>query len=491
MHGRLTRQSFLNSIDCLRLGWFSRLDTPPAELAPSRDTLAERLRTDETQDIRERARSLFVDVPLVTRRAYDAACWQTLDLLDRASTSAILDAAFGTAACRARADALVRTGDSWYLYKVHFGTSYSPRTVDELAYEWMVIDAAGVNLSGAAVLLESGDYRAGMPDKALFLPPLDITTRVSGRAAEFSSTLATIDAATRSAEPPAPRLIPHCRRCPLFGSCTGAGVRHHILELPHLSATQLKEFVDRGYRAVTDLPDSSSLSGRQQTVWRSVTSGQPQVTGDLQGHLDALTWPVHYLDLETTGTAMPLYPGIAPFEHVPFLYSLRACDEPGRLRSHKSFLSPHERAGDRELAERLLQDVDAAGSIIIYSAYQSRIIRGMSRRYPDLAAALGGLLRRAVRLESIVRHNFYHPGFHGRTCLRNMAAALVPGFTYIDLEIEDEASASASYAYLAKGDYYSSARAPLIRRDLFAYCARDTLALMRVHEALCRVARTG
>jgi len=188
---------------------------------------------------------------------------------------------------------------------------------------------------------------------------------------------------------------------------------------------------------------------------------------------------------------MPLYPGIAPFEHVPFLYSLRACDEPGRLRSHKSFLSPHERAGDRELAERLLQDVDAAGSIIIYSAYQSRIIRGMSRRYPDLAAALGGLLRRAVRLESIVRHNFYHPGFHGRTCLRNMAAALVPGFTYIDLEIEDEASASASYAYLAKGDYYSSARAPLIRRDLFAYCARDTLALMRVHEALCRVARTG
>jgi hypothetical protein len=467
------------------------LDTPPVELAPERGTVAERLRIDETQDMRERARSLFVDVRLVTRQAYDAACWQTLDLIDRASTSAILDAAFGTAACRARADALIRTGDSWYLYKVHVGTSYSAQTVDELAYEWMVIDAAGVNLSGASVLLESSAYRAGMPDRALFLPPLDVTSRVAVRAAEFSNTLTEIDAATRSAEPPAPRLIPHCRKCPLFSSCTGAGVQHHVLEVPHLSTPQLKRFVDRGYRALTDLPESVLLTDRQRTVWQSVTSGKPVVTGDLQGHLNAVTWPAHYLDLETTGTAMPLFPGIAPFEHVPFLYSLRSCDEPGRLRSHKSFLSSHEQAGDRELAERLLQDVDAEGSVIVYSAYQSRVIRSMARRYPDLANALGRLISRTANLESIVRHNVYHPGFRGRTCLRNVAAALVPGFTYIDLEIEDEASASASYAYLAKGDYYSSARAPLIRRDLFAYCARDTLALMRVHEALCRVAQTG
>jgi hypothetical protein len=491
MPGRLTKQSFLNSVDCPRLGWFSRLETPPVELAPERGTVADRLRGDEDQDIRERARSLFLDAPLVSRHAYDAACGQTLDLLDRATTSAVLEPAFGTATCRARADALVRTGDSWYLYKVNAGTSYTDKTIDELAYEWMVIDAAGVNLSGASVLPVSGDYRAGMPDRALFTAPVDVTARVAELATEFEQELTTINALTRAAEPPAALLIPHCRRCPLFRSCTGAGVAHHILELPVLTAGQLRRFLNRGYRALTDLPDSTVLTKRQQTVWQSVSSERPLITGDLLGHLNAVEWPAYYLDLETVGTAFPVFPGVAPFEQVPFLYSLRTCDQPGRLRSHNAFLSPHEERGDRQLAERLLQDAGTAGSIVVYSLYQARVIRGMKSRCPDLAAALDGLLRRTVTLESIIRSDFYHPDFRGRTCLRNVAPALVPGFTYIDLEIEDEASASASYAYLAKGDYYSSARAPLVRRDLFTYCARDTLALVRVHEALWRLAQTG
>ena len=458
------------------------------QLAPQQGTVAERLRGEEAQDIHERARTLFPDAPLVSRRAYDAACGQTADLIDRASTSAILDAAFGTATCRARTDALVRTADSWYLYRIKDTTCYSDEIVDELAYEWMVIDATSVNLSGASALLVSDKYRADMPDRALFTSPMDLTNRVAERATEFKHALPRIDAVTRATEPPTPRLIPHCRRCPLFRSCTGAGVPNHIMELPHLSPRQSQTLLDHGFRAVTDLSDSTLLTKRQATVWQSVTGGQPVVTGDLQGHFGALMWPAHYLDLETVSTAMPLLPDVAPFEHLPFLYSIRTCDQPGNMQSHKAFLSPHERNGVRELAERLLQDLGTEGSILVYSGYQTRVVRGLALRFPDRARALRELLRRMVAVEPVVRHDFYHPGFHGKTSLKSVAQALVPGFTYIDLEIEDEASASASYAYLVKGDYYSSARAPLVRRDLYAYCARDTLALVRLHAALRNLA---
>ncbi len=486
MPGRLSTHSFLNSVVCPRLGWFSRLETPPVQLDPERGTVADRLKSDEAQDIRERARTLFPNAPLVSRLAYDAACWQTQDLLDLASTSAILDAAFGTSTCRARADVLMRTGDSWYLYRVKDTTYYTDEIVDELAYEWMVIDATGVNLSGASVLLESDSYRVGMPDRALFASPTDLTSRVAKRATEFKHALPQIDAVTRAAEPPTPRLIAHCRLCPLFRSCTGAGVANHIMELPHLSPRQLQRLLDRRYQAITDLPDSTLLTKRQETVWQSVTSGQPVVTGDLKSDLGAMTWPVRYLDLETVSTAMPLFPDVAPLEQLPFLYSTRLCDQPGSLRGHNAFLSPSDRNGVRELAERLLQDLGTEGTIIVYSQYQTRVIRGLALRFPDLAVALRALLQRTTILETIVRRDFYHPGFHGRTSLRSVAQALVPGFTYIDLEIEDEALASASYASLVKGDYYSPARAPLIRRDLYAYCARDTLAVVRVHEALWR-----
>jgi hypothetical protein len=184
-----------------------------------------------------------------------------------------------------------------------------------------------------------------------------------------------------------------------------------------------------------------------------------------------------------------LFPDLAPFEQFPFLYSVRVCEGPGKMQSHRAFLASHERDGSRELAERLLQDLGSEGSVIIYSQYQIRVLRWLVRRHPDLAEALGRLRGRLVDLESIVRGDLSHPGFHGRTSIKTVLPALVPGFSYIDLEIEDAPSASASFAYLSKGDYFSAARAPLVRRDLYAYCARDTLALVRLHEALYRIAQ--
>ncbi len=484
MPGRLSKQSFLNSLACPRLGWYSRLETPPVQLVPDQGTVAERLPVEEAKDIHERSRSLFLDAPLVSRPGFDAACGQTLDLLDRPSTTAVLDAAFGTSTCRARADVLVRTADSWYLYKVKDATWYTNEIVDELAYEWMVIDASGVSLSGASVLLESDKYRSGASDRALFASPMDLTSQVFARASEFKKLLPQLDAATRASAAPAPRLIPHCRRCPLLRSCVGAGISNHIVELPHLSAAQLQRLAAHGYRAIADIPDSTSLTKRQAIVWRSVTSGRPILTGDLKGHLSGIQWPAYYLDLETVSTAMPLFPDVAPFEQLPFLYAIRTCDRPGSLLEHRAFLSSQDRTGIRELADRLLQDVGSEGSILVYSEYQIRVIRALALRFPGLADALRRLLGRTFVMEPIIHQDFYHPAFHGRTSLRSVVQALVPGFTYIDLEIEDAASARASFAFLVKGDYYSPARAPLIRRDLYAYCARDTLALVRVHEAL-------
>jgi len=186
-----------------------------------------------------------------------------------------------------------------------------------------------------------------------------------------------------------------------------------------------------------------------------------------------------------------MFPELAPHERLPFLYSVRACSRPGALISHRSFLSPHERDSSRELAERLLQDVGSEGSVIIYSHYQTRVIRWLAQHHPDLAEPLHRVRERTIQLESILRRHIYHPAFRGRTSMGAAVPALLPEFTYIDLEIEDSASASASYAYLLKGGYYSPERAPLVRRDLYAYGARNTLALVRLHETIERISRGG
>jgi hypothetical protein len=215
------------------------------------------------------------------------------------------------------------------------------------------------------------------------------------------------------------------------------------------------------------------------------------IAGDLRSALDGVVWPVCYLNLETMGTVLPLFAALSPFEQMPFLYSVRTLDAPGGAPAHRGFLATHERDGSRELAERLLQDLGSEGSIVVYSVHQNRVIRWLERRHPDLSEALARLRTRTVSLRSTIRQSLFHPEFHGSSAMKTVVAALVPGFTYIDLEIEDTRTASASFAYLARGRYYSATRAPLIRRDLYAYGARNTLALVRIHEALRRILQTA
>ena len=356
MTTRLTRQSFLNAMNCPRLGWFSRLVTPPMELTLEQGTLADRFRVDEQKAVHDRARALFPEATIVTRQAYEAACWQTQDLLERPGTRAILDAAFGTNNCRARADALVRMGDEWHLYEVKADTVFDAAMVNEVAYVWMVLEAAGVGLGGASLLLVSRDYRAGMADDQM-VSRIDVTAQAAPRAAEFRDIVALTDERTRGAEPPVAQLIPHCRRCPMFRSCAGSDIEHPIFELPHLGPLQLEELLGQGYRSVTNVPETTPLTKRQLVVRQAVRSGKAVLTGDLRAALETVVWPACYLDFETVETAVPLFSDFAPFERLPFLYSVRVCHGPGALQSHRSYLAPHERDGSRELAERLIQDL--------------------------------------------------------------------------------------------------------------------------------------
>jgi hypothetical protein len=483
----LTRHSFLNAVRCPRLGWFSRQDTPPLALSPERDTLAERFLADEAHEVHDRARVCFPGAVTVSRRAFQAACWQTQDLIERPGTGALLEAAFTAANCRVRADALVRDGEGWRLHEMKACTRVTDQAIGELAYAWMVLDAAGVELYGASLVLLSGSYHQGMPDAEMFVTS-DATESVSKRAQEFHRQLNAVDSVTKSLKPPLPQLIPYCRLCPLFRTCTGMGAESHILELPHLSRARMEHFIDSGYTTIRDIQESVSLSPLQLLARRSLLRGEVEVGEGLQVALDSIQWPIHYLDVETATSAIPLLQGLAPFERMPFLYSVRLAESQGDPGVHRSFLAPHDRDGTRELAERLLVDLGGEGTVLVYSGHEQRALRWLARRHHDLSEPLTRIQSRVVRLESIIRHGAYHPDFHGTTSFERVLAALVPGFSYMDLEIEDAPSARAAYLCLLKGGYYSSTRAPLVRRDLYAYCARDTLGLRRLHDALRRVA---
>ncbi len=61
---------------------------------------------------------------------------------------------------------------------------------------------------------------------------------------------------------------------------------------------------------------------------------------------------------------------------------------------------------------------------------------------PEFADDLLAIEARLVDLLRVMRANVYHPDFGGSFSLKTVAPALVPGFTYADLDVGDGGAAS-------------------------------------------------
>ena len=90
-------------------------------------------------------------------------------------------------------------------------------------------------------------------------------------------------------------------------------------------------------------------------------------------------------------------------------------------------------------------------------------------------------------MEKLISQFVCHPDFQGRTSIKATLPVLVPHMDYSGLEISGGGDASAIFYRLAKGqvepDMVKSAR-----RALREYCKMDTLAMVRIHAVLTRLA---
>ena len=146
-------------------------------------------------------------------------------------------------------------------------------------------------------------------------------------------------------------------------------------------------------------------------------------------------------------------------------------------------MADHRRDCRRELAERLIGDCEKKGSIIIYTGFEQRIIKGLIDIFSDLEGELNGLLDRIVDLHQIIRNNYYDPEFHGSTSIKTVLPVMAPDLSYEGMNIADGGDAMAVFTYMVKG-YYEEGQIEQLRRDLLEYCKLDTLAMVRLHSML-------
>jgi hypothetical protein len=202
--------------------------------------------------------------------------------------------------------------------------------------------------------------------------------------------------------------------------------------------------------------------------------------------LDAVAWPAYYLDFETVAPFLPWFPGDGVHEVHPFQYSIHRRDEPAAPLAHCEFLAPLDGDWRRDLAERLLADLGTSGSVVVYTDFEQRQLRAMAAALPDLATQIEAVIARLYDLHDVVKEGYCHPAFRGRTSIKYVFPALVPGPGYADLAIAEGLSASGVFGLMRIGRYDADS-CDAQRRHLLDYCKLDTLAMVQVHEALLAV----
>jgi len=473
----INKSTFLDGLVCQTLAWHNHRgqSEPP--------TVADLLRIKEGQEIGRRAHSLFPDGILVSDRNIKSAVQRTQELIEDPDVNVIFEAAFIADGFVARADILKREGSGWHLLEVKASLNDKPELVEDLAYTAMVLTKAVIRLKQASLVLMSKDYRLGMSDEDLFIL-IEKTDEVNVHIAEYSKTCQQVKKAVRAKKCPKSQLIFECKGCGYFqDECFNDDIEHHIFELPRISRTKFDNLNQLSITSISDIPDEFNLTPAQHRVRQSVVAGNPIYNRkDLSDFLSKVVWPAYYLDFETMLTALPLYPDIAPYEQVPTQYSLHIYEQLSKEIAHKEYLADPSRDCRRELTKRLLDDLGEMGSIIVYSSFEKTILNSLAALFLDLEPRIEACIDRLFDLHTAFTDYFCHPNFHGRTSIKKTLPVLVP-LTYDGLTIADGGTAMAQFARMAKGEC-SPDEIEEIRRDLLAYCKLDTLAMVKLHEAL-------
>ncbi len=209
----------------------------------------------------------------------------------------------------------------------------------------------------------------------------------------------------------------------------------------------------------------------------------------LASALEDIQPPVAFLDFETVNPPIPAWKGCGPYQHVPVQLSCHVVG--ARRRSeHHEFLAEAGSDPRPAMAEAVVRACTNARTVVAWNArFEASCLAQLADAVPKRRANLLAIRDRLVDLLPIVRDNVYHPDFGGSFSLKAVAPALVKGVRYDVLEIADGDAASAVLeGLLLHPESFGDRERERVRNQLRAYCAQDTLALVKLHERLTALA---
>lgn len=484
----LTKTRFLSGCQCSLKLWY---DIHRRDLAPPPDAAQQAL-FRQGREVGALARERWpggVMVHNVPGRP-DAALERTRDLMGDGAVPAVYEAAITHGGALTRVDVLARApGGGWDLVEVKSGTRAREHFELDVAVQYWILVGAGLDVRRAGLLLLDREYvyPGGAPDLQDLFRFEDLTEACEERLEEIGDRIDELHGVMDLPRAPDIPVGEHCftpYECRYYRHCSRDVVfpDHPIDILPHLKAWRREGLENQGIEDVTDIPEDYPLTETQERVRRCIVTGEPWRSDKLRTVLEDVAWPLYALDFEAAQFAVPRYVGTRPFDAIPFQFSCHIQREPGAALDHREFLAETGDDPRDAIARSLLDALGEAGSILVYSGYESRIIGELAGWLPHLAEGLQSLRPRLVDLLKLLERHYCHPDFRGSYSIKNVLPVLVPGMSYGGMDISDGRAAGRAWLELIETQDWVKKQA--LVQNLLDYCRQDSLAMLKLRDAL-------
>ena len=482
----LSKSRFLAGLQChLRL-WYQCFDRDLASKPPP----SQQAIFDAGHEVGNLATQLYADGVLIDEPYYQhkQAVESTLKAMQDPEVKAICEAAFIYDGVRIRADVLERLEDgTWNLVEVKSSTSVKDVYYPDVAVQYCVLEGCGLTISGAGILHINNQYvydGQNLDLDSLFVFE-DLTNDIEPMLPEIPARLSRLKAMLANSDAPEIQPSKHCHKpydCEFWDHCIKDMPEFWVYNINGIRQNKLDELADMGIQDIGDIPATFALSQIQDRIRASVTCQQAYVSNQLEAELNDMEYPIHFLDFETIGIALPRYAGTRPYQTIPFQWSDHILYEDGKL-DHREYLCDEDKDPREEFTQSLLDALGAEGSIVIYTSYETGVLNSIIEHFPQYTDQLWAIIDRFKDLHAIIRNNYYHPKFYGSFSLKYVLPALVPEMSYDKLSIQDGMQASLEYLRMIDRETPEDEKARL-RTDLLTYCGQDTEAMVKIREVL-------
>ena len=215
-----------------------------------------------------------------------------------------------------------------------------------------------------------------------------------------------------------------------------------------------KALMDQGVfslQELKDLPDYDFYLNERQLLQVDLTLADEKsevFAPELRNEMNSWTFPLHFIDFETSSVALPFTKGRKPYEQVAFQFSVHTLHQDGRMEHHEWIDTNQGVFPNYEFVRQLKAVLEKDdGTIFKYSAHENTVLNQIkTQMLEDDESQYGNLIewietitswdeggvkgsgyRNMVDLLQMVRRYYYHPDMGGSNSIKKVLPAVMTG----------------------------------------------------------------